>query len=164
MQDAVTCSQKCTALLRCQPTQLFSKYCPVHPQIRETLFCRHCEVDMCSECSSADHKDHQSTKSSNMICGEIRRLREAEECVKEFSEEIKREMSGVKQIKQRVNNRKDSNINITREIFATLRKIIDDREELIITSIKEMTYKKEKALEVTCVHVYCGFIVRLIAS
>ena len=40
-------------------------------------------------------------------------------------------------MKQRVRNRKDNNINVTREVFATLCKAIDEREEQTIDDIKE---------------------------
>ena len=51
-------------------------------------------------------------------------------------------------MKQRVRNRKDDIINVTREMFATLRKAIDEREEETIEDIEEAAYKREKALEV----------------
>ena len=51
-------------------------------------------------------------------------------------------------MKQRVRNRKDNNINVTREVFATLRKAIDEREEKTIDDIKKAAYEREKALEV----------------
>ena len=51
-------------------------------------------------------------------------------------------------MKQRVRNRKDNNITVTREIFTTLREAIDEREEQIITDINERAYRRERALEV----------------
>ena len=60
-------------------------------------------------------------------------------------EEMKQTIS---EMKQRVGNRKDYNINATKEMLATLRKAIDEREEETIADIKEAAYKKEKALEV----------------
>ena len=69
----------------------------------------------------------------------------------ELLEEMKRAISGVKEMKQRVRNRKDNNINVTREVFATLRKAIDEREEQTITDIEEEAYKRGKALEVIIV-------------
>ena len=46
-------------------------------------------------------------------------------------------------MKQRVRNRKDNNINVAREMFTTLRKAIDEREEQTIADIKEEAYKRE---------------------
>jgi len=85
---------------------------------------------------------------------EIRRLGEATDCVVELLEEMKRAISGVKEMKQRVKNRKDNNINVTREMFTTLRKAIDEREEQTITDIKEGAYRRERALEVTCLGLF----------
>ena len=45
-------------------------------------------------------------------------------------------------MKQRVRKRKDNNINMTREVFATLHKAIDEREEQTIGDIKEAAYCK----------------------
>ena len=44
-------------------------------------------------------------------------------------------------MKQRVRKRSD-NINMTREVFTTLRKAIDEREEQTIGDIKEAAYRK----------------------
>ena len=79
---------------------------------------------------------------------ETRRLGEATDNVVELVEEVKRAIFGVKEMKQRVKNRKDNNINVTREMFTTLRKAIDEREEQIIADIKEGAYRRERALEV----------------
>jgi len=67
---------------------------------------------------------------------ERRRVGEATKGVVELLEEMKRAISGVKEMKQRVRNRKDNNINVTKEMFATLRKAIDEREEETIADIK----------------------------
>ena len=66
----------------------------------------------------------------------------------EILEEMKRAISRVKEMKQRVRNRKDNNINVTREMFTTLRKAIDEREDQMITEINERAYRRERALEV----------------
>ena len=80
----------------------------------------------------------------------------------ELLEEMKRAVSRVKEMKQRVRNRKDNNINVTREVFATLRKAIDEREEQTIDDIKEAAYKREKVLEVhiTPVFKFYGVLIR----
>ena len=69
-------------------------------------------------------------------------------------EEMKRAISGAKEMKHRERNRKDNNINVTREVFATLRKAIDEREEQTIAGTKEEAHKRGKALEV---HLYMCF-------
>ena len=79
---------------------------------------------------------------------EIRRLGGTTDSVVELLEEMKPAISGVREMKQRVRNRKNNNINITREMFTTLRKAIDEREEQIITDINERAYRRERALEV----------------
>ena len=47
-------------------------------------------------------------------------------------------------MKQRVRERKDNNINMTREVFANLRKAIDERKEQTIGDIKEAAYKERE--------------------
>ena len=79
---------------------------------------------------------------------ETRRLGEATNSVVELQDEMKRAISGVKEMRQRVRNRKDNNINVTREMFTVLRKAIDEREEEMITDINERAYRRERALEV----------------
>ena len=106
-------------------------------------------MEICRECTATRHRRHEYTVSlSDKIHEETRRLREATDGMVELLGEMKRAISGVKEMKQRVRNRKDNNINVTREVFSTLRKAIDEREEQTIADIEEGAYKREKALEV----------------
>ena len=92
-------------------------------------------------------EDHVSARFS-VTDEEIRRLGETTDSVVELLEEMTRAISGVKEMKERVRNRKDNNLNVTREMFTILRKAIDEREEQIITDINEKAYRRERALEV----------------
>ena len=154
LEDAINCSKKLTTLLENDNTDTsHSEWCSVHPQMKLDLYCKQCGVDVCRECATTKHRRHEYTASSNKIHEETRRLGETTESVVELLEEMKRAISGVKEMKQRVRKRKDNNINMTREVFATLRKAIDEREEQTIGDIKEAAYKREKALEVS--HILC---------
>ena len=147
---AINCSHKFTALLEKDITATPpSDYCSVHPQMKLDLYCKKCGVDVCRECTATRHRRHEYSASSDKIHEETRRLGETTEGVVDLLEEMKRAISGVKEMKQRVRKRKDDNINMTREVFATLRKAIDEREEQTIGDIKEAAYKREKALEVS---------------
>ena len=151
LQDAVNCSQKFATVRPLKEDSVaaaFSEYCFDHPQMKLDLFCKQCGVDVCRECTTTRHRRHEYTASSDKIHEETRRLGEVTDSMVELLEEMKRAISGVKELKQRVRDRKDNNINVTREVFATLRKAIDEREEQTITDIEEEAYKREKALEV----------------
>ena len=152
LEDAVNCSQKFACLGPLKEDGVatpFSEYCRVHPQMKLDLFCKQCGVDVCRECTATRHRRHEYTTSSDKIHEETRRLGEATDGMVELLEEMKRAISGVKETKQRVRNRKDNTINVTREVFATLRKVIDEREEETIADVKEEAYKREKSLEVS---------------
>ena len=154
LQDGVNCSQKFASFRLLKEDNVatpLSEYCFDHPQMKLDLFCKQCGVDVCRECTTTRHRRHEYTASSDKIHEETRRLGEATDSMVELLEETKRVISGVKEMKQRVRNRKDNNINVTREVFATLRKAIDEREEQTITDIQEEAYKREKALEVIMV-------------
>ena len=159
LQDAVNCSQKFASLRPLKEDSVatpFSEYCFDHPQKKLDLFCKQCGVDVCRECTTTRHRRHEYTASSDKIHEETRRLGEATNNISvELLEEMKRAIFGVKEMKQRVKNRNDNNINVTREVFATLRKAIDRREEQIIAAIKEEAHKRGKALEV--LHLYICF-------
>ena len=151
LQDAVNCSQKFATFRSLKEDNVampLSEYCFDHPQMKLDLFCKQCGADVCTECTTTRHRRHEYT---DKVHEETRRLGEATDSMVELLEEMKRAISGVKEMKQRVRNRKDNNINVTREVFATLRKAIDEREEQAITDIEEGAYKGEKALEV---HIY----------
>ena len=150
LKDAVNCSHKFTALLKKDITDTpLSDYCSIHPQMKSDLYCKQCGVDVCRECTATRHRRHEYTTSADKIHEETRRLGETTQSVVELLEEMKRAISGVREMKQRVRKRKDNNINMTREVFATLRKAVDEREEETIGDIKEAAYKREKALEVS---------------
>ena len=151
LEDAINCSQMLTDLLRKDntDTHLSNGTCAIHPQMMLDLFCKQCGVDVCRVCTGATtHIRHEYTALSDKINEETHKLGKVTDSVIELLEEMKRAMSGVKEMKQRVRKRKDNNINMTREVFATLRKAIDEREEQTIGDIKEAAYKREKALEV----------------
>ena len=157
LEDAVNCSQKFASLRPLKEDTAatpFLEYCSVHPQLKLSLYCKQCEVEICRECTTTyghrrGHRRHEYIASSDKIHEETRRLGEATNSMAELLEETKRAISGVKEMKQRVRNRKDNNINVTREAFATLRKAIDETEEQTIADIEEGAYKSEKALEVS---------------
>ena len=90
---------------------------------------------------------------------EARRLGEVTDSVVELLKEMKQVISGVKEMKQRVRNRKDNNISVTREMFITLRKAIDEREEQTIADIKEEAYRRERALEVRNMAASCVLVI-----
>ena len=148
-EDAINCSQMFTTLLEKDSTDTpLSEFCSAHPQINLHFHCKQCGVDICKECAITIHRRHKYTTSSNKVREETQRLGEAADSVIGQLEEVKRAICRVKEMKQRVRNRKDNNINVTREVFATLRKAIDKREEQTIDDIKEAAYEREKALEV----------------
>ena len=130
-----------------------SKCCTAHPQMKLDLYCKTCGVDVCRKCIATSHRRHAPWNKihdeTRRIGEERRRIGETTEGVVELLEEMKQAISGVKEMKQRVKKRKDNNIKMTREVFATLRKAIDEREEQTIGDIKEAAYKREKALEVS---------------
>ena len=167
LQDAVNCSQKFATFRPLKEDDVatpLSEYCFDHPQMKLDLFCKQCGVDVCRECTTTRHRRHEYTASSDKIHEETRRLGGATDSMVELLEEMKRAISGVKEMKQRVRNRKDNNINVTREVFATLRKAIDKREEQTITDIEEEAYKRERALEVIIASYTSAYIVYLSSS
>jgi len=132
LQDAVNCSEDCATLLKYPATTPLSELYTVHPQ---------------------GHLDD-----TRIATEEIRRLEEATDNGIGLLEETKRAVYVVKEMRRRVQNRKKQNMEKTREIFNTLRRVIDQREEQVIADIKEGTDKRDKALKVLLLYhmtVYC---------
>ena len=71
----------------------------------------------------------------------------------QFLQKMKEAISGAKEIRQRVKKRMDYDINVAKEVFTTLRKTINEKEEKTIADIKEAAHMREKALEVS---LYCS--------
>lgn len=101
---------------------------------------------------STSHR--QNELSGSTAAGEAHELQEVEglgkatDDVLDLLEEMKQAISGVKEMRQRVRNRKNGNIDMTRKVFATLRNIVNDKEEQTIADIKKGADYTEKALEV----------------
>lgn len=156
LEDAISCSQKFASLLEAETKEgnnvevPLLEYCADHPQMRLDLFCKQCRLDICMECmkSGHGHERHEYIVSSDYMHQETQKLDKAISNVTELLKDMKQAISKIKDMKQRVNNRKDDNINMTRKVFAILRKAINEREEQTIVDIKETAYKRERALEV----------------
>ena len=152
LQDAITCSKRCTEfsteLKKEHATRLNSESCPVHPRKQRDLFCQQCTEEVCKDCICTDHMNHQCTESSTVIYEEIRKVVNVEYDIAELLEEMKQEISRMKEVKQTMRSRKDKGITVAKEVFATLRKAIDEREEEIITDLRTEGNKREKVLEV----------------
>ena len=154
LQDTIICSKEVTELLkekdevRDHATQPLSESCLVHQRQQRDLFCQQCAEEICRDCT-ADHFNHCCTESSTVIHEEIRRVGNAAADVTESLGEMKQEISRVKEMKQSVKNNYDKNTDVTKEVFATLRKAIDEQEEQILMDIKIESTKREKHLQVS---------------
>ena len=154
LQDTIVCSKKCTELLKMKDEEVrdhathSSESCLVHPPILRDMFCQQCAEEICKDCI-AEHINHRCTESSAMIHEEIRRVGEAATDITELLGEMRHEISRVKEMKQNVKNNYNKNINVTKEVFTTLRKAIDEQEEQILMDIKLESSKREKYLQVS---------------
>jgi len=131
LQEAVNCSRDCSedcaTLLKYPATTPLSEPYTVHPR---------------------GHLDE-----THIATEEFWRLEKATNNGIGLLEETKRAVYVVKEMRQRVQNRMKQNVGKTREIFNTLRRVIDQREEQVIAVIKEDTDKRDKALKVLLL--YC---------
>jgi len=123
LQDAINCSEECNALLESPPIPPLSEYSTDHPRRKLDDYTRQ-QADLWLGVG-ADH-------------------------VTGLLEETKQAVSVVKETRQRVRSRKEHNMEKTREAFNALRKVINEREEQLITDIKKVADKRENALKVLC--------------
>jgi len=149
LQDAVNCSEECATLLNYPSgTPLSAEYCLDHPRRKLDVFCKQCGTELCSDCVSHGHSTHQHTDIATVTGEETRRLGEATDHIMGLLEETKRAVSVVKETRQHVRNRKERNLERTREVFNVLRKVIDEREEQVIAEVKKGAEKREDTLKV----------------
>ena len=149
--DAIECSHKFDVLLKndsCATILSECRTCSDHLQRKRDVFCKQCGVEICADCVSTTHRGHEYSTSSDVIDDETWRLEEAGDGVADLLEDVKRTVSGIQDMKRRVRSKKDNDVNVTRQVFSTLRKAIDEREEQTIADIKEEASKREKSLEV----------------
>ena len=148
LQDVISCSEECATLLKTPAATPPSEYCPDHPRRKLDVFCRQCGIELCRDCISHGHSTHQCTLISTVTGEETRRLGEGTDHMMGLLEETKRAVSVMKEMTQRVRNRKEYNMERTREVFNALRKVIDEREEQVIAFIKKGADKRENTLKV----------------
>ena len=126
----------------------FMGHCEDSEQLQESIACSQDCTALKQLLWNEDHVDSSATTEPLLIQEEIHRIGRLAGNVSDMSEEMKREIIILKAIKQNVCNRKNENVDVTREIFASLRKALDEREEQIITDIKAEGERREKILEV----------------
>ena len=137
LQDAIACSNECSQLLKKD-----------HATKRLDLFCQGCAKEVCKDCIHVKHINHPYTVSSTVIDEEVQRVEGVEADIAELLEETRQQIFRIREVKQTIRDRKEKNINMTREVFATLRKAIDEQEEQIITDLHMESNKRKKVLEV----------------
>jgi len=137
LQEAINCSEECEALLKNFTPTRFANHCPEHPQRQLTVLGRQFETD----------STHQHT---DIVTEEKLKLGKATNHVMIMLEETKEAVSVVKEMRQRVKSRKEHSIERARDVFNSLRKVIDEREKLIIADINRGAEKRENALKVSC--------------
>jgi len=135
LQEAINCSEECATLLEnSTPTRL------AHLS----------GTELRSDCISNGHSTHQPTDIVAVTDEEMLKLGEAAHHVMIMLEETKQAVSVVKEMRQRVKSRKEYNVERARDVFNSLRKFINEREELVIKDIEKGAEKKENALKVSC--------------
>ena len=132
----------------------FMGQCKDSEQLKETIACSQDCTALKQLLWSEDHSDSSASSEPFLIQEEIHRIGQLASNVSELSKELKREISTLKEIRQKVRNRKNENIDVTKEIFASLRKALDEREEQIITDIKAEAERRENNLEVKIIMMY----------
>ena len=156
-EDAINCSNKFSAFWSSSLSTFQTKKnncvtsllsCSMHPQMELDLFCTQCGVEVCRECCNTNHRGHEHITLTDKIHEETQRLRKESDSVVEFLEQIKQAVLGAREMRKRVRNRKDNDIDMTREVFSALRKTIDEKEAHTIQHITEAAHEREKALEV----------------
>lgn len=132
----------------------FMGQCKDCEQLKETIACSQDCRALKQLLWSEDHLDSSAASEPLLIQEEIHRIGQLAGNVLELSKELKREISTLKEIKQKVRNRKNENVDVTKEIFASLRKALDEREEQIIRDIKTEGERRENILEVYIIMMY----------
>ena len=160
LQDAIDCSEECATLWKYPATTPLSQYCTDHPRRKLDVFCRQCGTELCRDCVSHGHSTHQRTSIATVTGEETRKLGNAADHIIGILEETKRAVSVVREMRQRVRNREEHNLERAREVFNALRKVIDEREEHVKAVIKKEADKRENTLKVLYslhhgVSVYC---------
>ena len=140
LQEAIHCSEECATLLENSTSNRLAHLSG---------------IELRSDCISNDHSTHQGTDIVAVTDEEMLKLGEAANHVMIILEETKQAVSVVREMKQRVKSRKELNIERARDVFNSLQKVIDEREELIITDINRGAEKKENALKVSCQQCSC---------
>ena len=148
LQAAISCSNDCAALMsELESASPLPNICPVHFQ-ETTRFCGDCRVVACNECTNEQHHGHNCKTSAEVSYEETANLGKIAMTANNLLKEIENSITGVQSTKLNAQERKEENLQTTKEAFFLLRKALDDRERHLLQQINVGAERKDNALNV----------------
>ena len=143
LQDAIDCSEDCAAL------EMYLSAINTR-DTDATLLTASLTASLSENCRSHSRgkPDVLCTSIATVTGEETKKLGETVDRMMALLEETKQAVFAVKEMRQRVRDRKEHNIERTRDVFNALRKAINEREKQVVADIKKGADKRENALMV----------------
>ena len=142
LEEARTMSQD--KLIQLIPS--FTHICQDHSDQQLKYYCQECIIPVCIECTIINHKDHPVTEVSKQIDSNKATVHESIQGFQVAQQQLKKVLISGEEIKEKIKARKNEIDTIIRQNFATLQKLLHEREEAFLAQSSEVANAKEARL------------------
>ena len=124
----------------------FTHTCQDHTDQRLDFYCRECIIPVCVKCTVINHKDHPVIDIQSQVDSKKATLCESLKSFQDAQQQLKKVLISGEEIKMKIQSRKCEVDTIIRQTFATLQKLLHEREEALLAQSSEVANAKEARL------------------
>ena len=124
----------------------FTSTCQDHSDQQLKYYCQQCIIPVCSECIIINHKDHPVTEVSKQVDINKAIVHESIQGFQVAQQQLKKVLISGEEIKEKIKARKNEIDTIICQNFATLQKLLHEREEALLAQNSEVANSKEACL------------------
>ena len=124
----------------------FIHTCQDHSDQQLDFYCQQCIIPVCVKCTIINHKDHPVTEVSKQVDSNKATVHESIQGFQVAQEQLKKVLISGEEIKKKIKARKNEIDTIIRQNFATLQKLLHEREKALLAQNSEVANAKEACL------------------
>ena len=126
--------------------QSFSHTCQDHTDQQVDFYCQQCIIPVCVKCTIINHKDHPVTEVSKQVDSNKATVHESIQGFQVAQQQLKKVLISGEEIKEKIKAHKNEIDTIICQTFATLQKLLHEREVALLAQSSEIANAKEARL------------------
>ena len=136
-------------LLKMLPSSTYSvPLCPDHDDQKLGFYCTQCAVPVCVGCTISRHKGHPVMEVNEQVDQKKTQILEGVETLPEKKKQLEQVIKTIDDEKKKLKAVKSKGDGIIQEAFTKLRRLIDQREQELLTKNMEIATTKETHLSI----------------